>query len=89
MMTCSPPCLSLRVSLLQAIDRRHFSCGQLKAEQVEILLGVVGDRGRIAASADRHNRAALQHPPQAHLGRASVVSLGNLVKSRSVRLAVS
>ena len=51
----------------QRVERCHFGGGEIEREQVEVLSGVLTSGGRVAARANRHHRATLEHPPQAHL----------------------
>ena len=74
---------------LERRDLGDLGVSELEPEEVKILLRVVLDRGGVGARADRHDRAALKHPPQAHLADPLAVDVRNLLERRSPFLPVA
>ena len=75
--------------LLECRDLGDLGVGELKPEQIEILLRVGVNRSGVAPCADRHDRPALQHPTQAHLADPLAVGIRNLLERRRPFLAVA
>ena len=55
---------------------------------LQVLFGVAVDRGRVAAGADGHHRAALEDPSKTDLRSADFVRIGDGLQLRRVRLAI-